>query len=66
MKKLSLKNATNFLSRKEMKSITGGYGDEGGYGPETCFSYDACPSGCIERTATTSGWSYRCNTCCIA
>ncbi|WP_026712790.1 hypothetical protein [Flavobacterium daejeonense] len=29
MKKLSLKNAENMLSRKEMKAINGGYG---GYG----------------------------------
>jgi hypothetical protein len=49
MKKLSLKNAKNLLSRKEMKEITGGYGHcgsrcgvNGCAGTCTICYYDFC------------------------
>ena len=61
MKKLSLKNVGSMLSRKEMKTIMGGYG------VETCKAYSGCSTGCYERKALVGGdWSYSCTSCCIA
>jgi|GEM_PF-4391033 len=65
MKKLSLKSAT-IMSRKELKTVMGGYNGGGGGGVETCLSYSGCGTGCYERIATTAGWKYACTTCCIA
>ncbi|KQX10989.1 hypothetical protein [Flavobacterium sp. Root420] len=64
MKKLSLKNVGSMLSRKEMKTLVGGYG---GGGVETCRAYSGCSTGCYERKAVPGGdWTYSCTNCCIA
>jgi len=61
MKKLSLKSAQDYLSRDEMRKISGG--EE----PETCIYYEGCPTGCLERyVAGGGGYQYRCNNCCVA
>jgi natural product precursor len=61
MKKLSLKNAKNTLSRKEMKAIAGGYGS---FNDRGCNYKAECPSGCAFFYG--NGPHGYCNNCCIA
>ena len=62
MKKYILLNleGVKALSKMEQKSVFGGFVIE------TCNAYDACGTGCVERSATPGGWEYRCTYCCIA
>jgi natural product precursor len=56
MKRISLKNVKETLSRKEMRTIWGGYG-------VGCNTRSECPLGCAVYTGGGHGY---CSDCCIA
>lgn len=62
MKKISLKNINENLSRKEMRSIKGGSGS-GGYSAECgdiCYPERTCSDSCKETTACKSDGAVKC------
>lgn len=59
MKKLSLRNASNMLSRKEMKNISGGYGGYGGSDIYCVYVYkEICEQKgfCSESQSLNESW----------
>ena len=63
MKKISLKNAENALSRAEMKSIMAGRVSNQGF--NGCNARASCSTGCASYTNAEDTAGY-CSTCCIA